>query len=81
MLLLDMGTDDKGKKLISLKYKELGGQSRKFIHAYETGMMSPEGSNGGHVSNGEDAFRVHYLCEVGVEVRLANRMAIIKANS
>jgi len=80
-LLLDMGTDDNGKKLISLKYKELAGQSRKFIHAYETGMMSPEGQNGGHVSNGKDAFKVHYLCEIGVELRLANRMGVMRSNA
>ena len=81
MLVLDMGTTDKGQPLISLKYKELNGQSRKFIHGYETGMMSPEGTNGGHVSNGDDSFSVHYICEVGPEVHLANRMAIIRSVS
>jgi hypothetical protein len=81
MLILDMGSDDKGHKLLSLKYKELNGSSRKFIHAYETGMMSPDGNNGGKVSGGGDNFSVHYLCEVGLEARLTNRLAIIRATS
>jgi hypothetical protein len=80
-LFLDMGVDDNGKALISLKYKEHGGQSRKFIHGYETGMMSPSGSNGGHVSNGDDAFSIHMICEVTVKVSFANRMGILRATS
>jgi hypothetical protein len=80
-LFLDMGVDDNGKALISLKYKEHGGQSRKFIHGYETGMMSPDGSNGGHISNGDDAFSIHMLCEVTVKVNFANRMGILRATS
>lgn len=79
-LWLDLGTDTNGKKLISLKYKEHDGNSRKFIHAYEPGMMSP-GQNGGQVSSGDDSFSIHYLCEVGTEVRLANRLGILKASS
>jgi hypothetical protein len=79
-LWLDLGSDTNGKKLISLKYKELDGQSRKFIHAYEPGMMSP-GQSGGQVANGGDYFSVHYLCELGVEVRLSNRLGILRATS
>ena len=67
--------------MISLKYKEHQGQSRKFIHAYETGMMSPEGGNGGHVSNLDDKFSVRLLCELTVEFRLANRSAILRSTS
>jgi len=81
MLILDMGTDDKGKKLISLKYKELNGSSRKFIHAYEDGLMSADGNNGGKVANGGDYFSVHYLCEIGLECRIPERMGIIRAVS
>ena len=81
MLILDMGTDDKGKKLISLKYKGLNGSSRKFIHAYEDGLMSADGSNGGKVANGGDYFSVHYLCEVGLECRVPERLGIIRATS
>ncbi|KKN46948.1 hypothetical protein LCGC14_0667720 [marine sediment metagenome] len=80
-LWLDLGTDTNGKKLISLKYKEHDGQSRKFIHAYEVGMMNPAGQNGGQVSTGGDFFLVHYLSECGVEVRLSNRLGILKATS
>lgn len=79
-LWLDMGSDSNGRKFISLKYKEHDGQSRKFIHAYEPGMMSP-GQNGGQVANGGDYFSIHYLCEIGVEVRLANRLGILRATS
>jgi hypothetical protein len=81
MLLLDMGTDQSGRPLISLKYKEHMGQSRKFIHGYEPGMMNPEGQNGGQVSSGFDGFHVYMLCHVGVENRLPNRMAVIRAIS
>jgi len=81
MLILDMGDDDGGHPLLSLKYKELNGSSRKFIHAYQTGMMSPDGNNGGKVSGGGDNFSVHYLCELGLEARLTNRLAIIRATS
>lgn len=80
-LWLDLGSDASGKKLISLKYKSHQGNSRQFIHAYEPGMMNPEGANGGMVSNGKDSFLIHYLCELGVEVRLANRMGILRATS
>lgn len=80
-LWLDMGADSTGKKLISLKHKELDGQSRKFIHSYEVGMMNPYGENGGMVSNGVDAFQIHYLSEIGPEVRLPNRLGVLAANS
>lgn len=80
-LWLDMGTDSTGQKLISLKHKEHMGQSRKYIHAYEVGMMNPNGQNGGNVANGDDAFQIHYLSEIGLEVRLPNRMGILAANS
>lgn len=80
-LWLDLGNDSTGRKLISLKYKELDGYSRKFIHRYEVGMMSPAGDNGGFVSSGFDGFRIHYLSHIGIEVRLANRMGILRANS
>jgi hypothetical protein len=81
MIILDMGADDKGKKLISLKYKELNGSSRKFIHGVVNGLVSPDGNNGGNVANGGDYFSIHYLCEMGLECRLPNRMGIIRATS
>lgn len=80
-LWLDLGTDSTGHKLITLKHKELNGVSRKFIHAYEDGMVSATGQVGGKVANGNDSFRVHYLSEIGIEVRLANRMGILRSGS
>lgn len=80
-LWLDLGTDTNGRSLITLKHKELDGQSRKFIHSYEVGMMNPSGMNGGLVSNGDDAFTIHYLSEISVEVRLPNRLGILRASS
>lgn len=79
-LWLDLGTDSTGKKLITLKHKELDGTSAKFIHGYEPGMINPAGV-GGQVSSGFDGFRIHYLSEIGVEVRLANRMGILRSGS
>ena len=78
---LDFGADVNGRSNIVLKHKELDGQSRKFIHAYEVGMMNPEGANGGLVSNGKDAFTIHYLSEIGIEVRNSHRMGILRADS
>ncbi len=80
-LWLDLGTDSSGQSLISLKYKELAGNQRKLIHAYETGMMSPEGASGGQVSNGKDGFTIHLLSDIGVEVRNVNWFGILRANS
>jgi hypothetical protein len=80
-LWLDMGKDENSRPLIALRYKEHGGVQRKFIHTYETGMVSPNGNSGGQVSNGKDGFTVHLLCEVGVECRLAHRHGILRATS
>lgn len=80
-LWLDFGNTSSGEKLISLKYKENDGYSRKFIHRYEVGMMSPAGDNGGFVASGFDGFQIHYLSEIGLKVLLANRMGILRANS
>lgn len=82
-LWLDLGTDSTGHKLITLKYKEHGGQSRKFIQRLEVGMMNPSSSDmeGGTVASGFDGFRIHMLSEIGIEVRLANRLGIMRSNS
>jgi len=80
-LWLDLGADSTGHKLITLKHKELNGVSRKFIHGYEDGLHSATGAIGGKVANGNDSFRVHYLSEIGIEVRLANRMGILRSGS
>jgi hypothetical protein len=80
-LWLDLGTDSSGRSLITLKHKELNGKSRKFIHAYKNGMMGPEGQVGGSVPSGDDKFEIFYLSDIGLEVRLANRMGILRATS
>ena len=80
-LWLDMGAENNGKSLITLKYKSNGGNNRKFIHAYEVGMMNPNGENGGLVSSGDDSFKIHYMIECGLEVRLPNRLGILRATS
>jgi len=79
-LWLDWGSAT-GEKLIKLKHKEMNGVSRKFIHGYENGMHSANGSVGGNVANGTDAFKIHLLSEIGVEHRLPNRSRILRANS
>jgi hypothetical protein len=81
VLFLDMGTDSGGRSLINLKYKEHDGISRKFVHAYETGMVNAYGEQGGHVSNGNDKFTIHLLSEIGLEHRLPNRCGILTATS
>jgi hypothetical protein len=78
-LWLDLGTDSAGQKLIKLRYKALGGQSRKFIQKLIVGMMSPEET--GFAAHSGDYFELQLLSEIAVEVRLANRMGILRANS
>ena len=78
---LDFGSDTTGEKLIKLCHKEHQGQSRKFIHAYEVGMMNPAGMNGGMVSTGDDKFTIHYLSEIGLKVLQPQRMGILRANA
>jgi hypothetical protein len=80
-LVLDFGTDSTGQRIISMKYKAApdGSNQRKFIHAYEVGMMNPEGENGGMVANGDDSFKIHYLSHIGVECLLPNRLATLRA--
>lgn len=80
-LWLDFGSDNNGRSLIKLKHKELNGMSRKFIHAYEVGMMGPNGVSSGMVSNGNDYFTVHLLSQIGIEIRLPNRLGVLRATS
>lgn len=80
-LWLDLGTDSSGVPLIQMKYKELDGISRKFIQAVEVGMVNPNGESSGIVSNSFDGVKIHMLSEIGVEVRLYNRMGFMRANS
>jgi len=45
--------------------------------------MNPTSTDmeGGTVASGFDGFRIHMLSEIGIEVRLANRMGIMRSNS
>lgn len=80
-LWLDMGIDSAGERLIKLKHKEHDGVSRKFVHRHEIGMVGPSGNQGGLVANGDDAFKVHLLSQIGVQLKWANRHGILRANS
>ena len=79
-LWLDLGSGASGEPLISMVYKELDGNSRKLLMRIEAGMMSPVGDSD-FVASGDDAFKIHYLSEIGVEVRLPNRGGIHLATS
>jgi len=81
-LWLDMGTDSAGQRLIKLKYKAHGGVQRKFVHVVIPGMMKFEGDNdGGFAANSFDGVEIQVLSEIGLELRLANRHGILRANS
>lgn len=80
-LWIDFGTDNNGRSLITKKYKSLGGISRKFIHKYVNGMVDISGSSYGQASNGDDKFTGHLLAHIGIEVRLPNRLGILRAGS
>jgi hypothetical protein len=64
-----------------MNFKEQYGISPRFVHAFEVGMVNAYGEQGGVVSSGDDKFTVHLLSEIGVEVRLPNRLGILKATS
>ena len=77
-LWIDFGTQLDGVKPIQLRHKELNGENRKFVHAYEVGMVNPSGKSGGMVANGNDYFEIHYLSHIGLEVRHANRLGVLR---
>lgn len=80
-LWLDLGRDDSGRRLINLKYKQLGNINRKYIYKIVKGMIDFEGSTDGFASNTNDSIEVSVLSEIGVEFRNANRCGILRANS
>lgn len=82
-LWLDMGKDSAGQSLIKLKYKAHGGIQRKFVHKVIPGMMEFDstGADGGFAANSFDGVEVQVLSEIGLELRLANRHGILRANS
>ena len=67
-LWLNLGSQ-RGNKLISLKYKELDGQQRKFMYKYEDGMMG----DAAKVANGKDGVATHMLSDIAVCVRNLNQ--------
>tara|TARA_R100000995_G_scaffold75030_1_gene44236 strand:+ start:2518 stop:3933 length:1416 start_codon:yes stop_codon:yes gene_type:complete len=67
-LWLNLGSQ-RGNKLISLKYKELDGQQRKFMYKYEDGMMGDTAK----VANGKDGVATHMLSDIAVCVRNLNQ--------
>ncbi len=82
-LWLDLGNDSSGNRLIKMKYKAHNGAQRKFIHKVIPGMMTFDGSGteGGFAANSFDGVEVQLLSEIGLELRLANRHGILRANS
>ena len=80
-LWLDLGSDSSGEPLIQLTHKENNGVSRKFIHTHVNGMMGPDGTQQGAVANGDDAFQINYLAQIGTKIKFTNRMGILAANS
>lgn len=75
-LWLNLGTQ-RGKKLISLKYKELDGLQRKFLYKNEDGMMGDSAK----VANGKDGISTHMLSEIAPEVRNLNQHGALYANA
>jgi len=82
-LWLDMGKDSAGQSLIKMKYKAHGGIQRKFVHKVIPGMMEFDstGAEGGFAANSFDGVEIQLLSEIGLELRLANRHGILRANS
>ena len=76
-LWLNMGTGTEGEKLLSLKYKELNGQQRKFMYKKENGMAGDTDV----VANGTDALSGHMLAEIMPELRNLNMHGTLRANS
>lgn len=81
-LWLDMGVDNNGRGLIKLKFKQHGGIQRKFIHKVIPGMMTADGAgaDGGFAANSFDGVEIQLLSEIGLELRLPNRMGILRAS-
>lgn len=67
-----------GQNIISLKYKEEGGISRKFIYKYVDGVTGY--SDSPMASNGDDKLVGHMLSDIGIEVRLLNNHGVLRAN-
>jgi hypothetical protein len=66
---------ERGKKYISLKYKELDKMQRKFILKTEDGMMG----DGAKVANGKDGKTTHLLSDISVEMRGKNKHGLLYA--
>jgi len=77
-LFLDFGSEN-GRNLC-MKYLEKDGIQSKFIHTVVPGTINPYGGPSGVGSNLFDGFQIQVLSEVGLEFRLPNRCAILKAS-
>lgn len=80
-LALDMGDTENGEALISMCYRQLGDEQRKFIHKLIPGMHGGTGDNGGIAANSFDGYEVQVLAEVGWKVMLPNQMGALIATS
>jgi len=77
-LFLNMGSDDSGNPLISLKHKEDGfGNSLAFRRTVQSGISTPEGNASVTRSNGKDGFTVDLYASIGVELRAVNNHGIL----
>lgn len=74
-LWLNLGSQ-RGKKLISLKFKELEGKQRKLLYKHREGMMA----DGPKVATGDDGISSFMLSEMGPEVRNLNQHGALYAN-
>lgn len=80
-LALDMGDTDNGEPLISMCYRQLGDEQRKFKHKIIAGMHGNSDDNGGMASNSFDGFEVQVLSEVGFKIMLPNQSGALVPTS
>lgn len=81
-LALDMGDTENGESLISMCYRQLGSEQRKFIHKVIPGMAGGStDDNGGIASNSFDGMEVQVESEIGFKVLLPNQMGALVPTS
>jgi len=72
-LFLDMGTNGNGENLISLRYRDGDGGSRKMIHKLLPGMHPQTTQAGAFAASSFDGYEIQILSEQGVKFMLPNR--------
>lgn len=84
-LVLDLGNNSKGEKLLKLRYRDGDGGQRKLVHKVIPGMAGVGAANssdaGGMASNSFDGFEVQILSEILVEFKQPQRSGCLLANS